>query len=50
MSQGGVDSTILPGGKGTNAYTKGMEALDGIGLNIPAGKTTIKVEVGHGAN
>ncbi|KAK3309825.1 uncharacterized protein B0T15DRAFT_406426 [Chaetomium strumarium] len=46
MSEGGVDSTILPGGKGTNAYTKGMEALDGIGLNIVPGKTTIKVSVG----
>ncbi|KAK4116103.1 hypothetical protein N656DRAFT_765123 [Canariomyces notabilis] len=46
MSQGGVDSTIYPGGKGDNAYTKGMEDLDGIGLNIPAGKTTVKVLVG----
>lgn len=46
MSHGGVDSTILPGGKGDNAYTKGMEALDGIGLNIPAGKTVIEVKVG----
>ncbi|KAL2255932.1 hypothetical protein VTK26DRAFT_2470 [Humicola hyalothermophila] len=46
MSEGGVDSTILPGGHGTNAYTKGMEALDGIGLNIPPGDTTITVYVG----
>ncbi|KAK4149928.1 hypothetical protein C8A00DRAFT_46572 [Chaetomidium leptoderma] len=46
MSHAGVDSTILPGGKGDNAYTKGMEALDGIGLNIPAGKTVIEVKVG----
>ncbi|KAK4129119.1 hypothetical protein N657DRAFT_652610 [Parathielavia appendiculata] len=46
MSEGGVDSTILPGGHGTNAYTKGMEALDGIGLNIVPGSTTIKVFVG----
>ncbi|KAL2021397.1 hypothetical protein VTK56DRAFT_7262 [Thermocarpiscus australiensis] len=46
MSHGGVDSTILPGGQGTNAYTKGMEGADGVGLNIPAGKTTIEVKVG----
>jgi hypothetical protein len=46
MSHAGVDSTILPGGAGTNAYTKGMEALDGIGLNIIAGKTVIEVKVG----
>jgi hypothetical protein len=46
MSEGGVDSTILPGGHGTNAYTKGMEALDGIGLNIVPGKTVIEVKVG----
>lgn len=46
MSEGGVDSTIFPGGKGVNAYTKGMEDLDGIGLNIVPGKTTIKVLVG----
>ncbi|KAL2271376.1 hypothetical protein VTJ83DRAFT_747 [Remersonia thermophila] len=46
MSEGGVDSTILPGGIGDNAYTRGMEELDGIGLNIIPGKTTIKVYVG----
>lgn len=46
MSHGGVDSTILPGGKGDNAYTIGMEALDGIGLNIVPGKTVIEVKVG----
>lgn len=46
MSHGGIDSTILPGGHGTNAYTKGMEALDGIGLNIVPGKTVIEVKVG----
>ncbi len=46
MSHAGVDSTILPGGQGTNAYTKGMEALDGIGLNIVAGTTVIEVKVG----
>ena len=47
MSHGGIDSTILAGGHGTNAYTKGMEALDGIGLNIMPGKTLIEVIVGY---
>ncbi|EAQ93028.1 hypothetical protein CHGG_01263 [Chaetomium globosum CBS 148.51] len=46
MSEGGVDSTILAGGIGDNAYTKGMEKLDGIGLNIVPGATVIKVYVG----
>lgn len=46
MSEGGVDSTILAGGIGDNAYTKGMEELDGIGLNIVPGKTVIEVKVG----
>lgn len=46
MSQGGVDSIIRPGGIGENAYTKGMEELDGIGLNINIGATVIKVSVG----
>ena len=46
MSHGGINSDILPGGKGTNAYTKGMEALDGIGLNIVPGNTVIEVKVG----
>lgn len=49
MSEGGVDSTIYPGGIGENAYTKGMEALDGIGLNIEPGKTVIEVKVGLSA-
>ncbi|KAK4451345.1 hypothetical protein QBC34DRAFT_400796 [Podospora aff. communis PSN243] len=39
-------STILEGGIGTNAYTIGMEALDGIGLNLPPGKVFLLVEVG----
>lgn len=46
MSEGGVHSTILPGGIGDNAYTKGMEELDGIGLNIMPGPTVIEVKVG----
>ncbi|GAB1310648.1 Allergen Asp f 4 [Madurella fahalii] len=46
MSEGGIDSIIRPGGIGENAYTKGMEALDGIGLNIVPGKTVIEVKVG----
>ncbi|KAL2124951.1 hypothetical protein VTJ04DRAFT_1316 [Mycothermus thermophilus] len=47
MSEGGVDSTIWPGGRADNAYIRGMEAEDGIGLNIAPGKTTIKVYVGY---
>ena len=40
-------SIIKPGGFGINAYTKGMEELDGIGLNIPAGKYTMAIDVGY---
>jgi hypothetical protein len=43
----GTCSTIHPGGRGENAYTKGMEALDGIGLNLPAGKVRLEVKVGY---
>lgn len=44
---GGVCSTIWEGGRSDNAYTTGMEALDGIGLNIPAGKVFLEVSVGY---
>jgi len=44
---GGVCSTIWENGKSDNAYTTGMEALDGIGLNIPAGKVFLEVSVGY---
>ncbi|KAL2161735.1 hypothetical protein VTH06DRAFT_8297 [Thermothelomyces fergusii] len=47
MAEGGVESIIYPGGAADNAYIKGMEALDGIGLNIPPGPTKIKVLVGY---
>jgi hypothetical protein len=47
MAQGGVDSIIHPGGIGENAYTKGMEKLDGIGLNIPPDATEIQVDCGY---
>jgi len=40
-------SIIRPGGFGTNAYTKGMEELDGIGLNIPAGGYSMDIAVGY---
>lgn len=43
----GTCSTIYPGGKGKNAFLAGMEALDGLGLNIPAGKARITVTVGY---
>lgn len=47
MSHNGVHSTIFPGGQADNAYIKGMEAEDGVGLNIPPGSTNIKVQVGY---
>lgn len=40
-------SIIKPGGVGINAYTKGMEELDGIGLNIPAGGYSMDIAVGY---
>lgn len=43
----GTCSTINPGGTGTNAFLGGMEALDGLGLNIPAGPATLDVTVGY---
>jgi hypothetical protein len=42
----GTCSTIYPGGNGVNAYTAGMEALDGIGLNLGPGKASLQVTVG----
>lgn len=48
-SSGQKCSTILEGGIGDNAYTKGMEALDGIGLNLPPGQVLLQVEVGYSA-
>ncbi|KAK3393310.1 hypothetical protein B0H63DRAFT_15416 [Podospora didyma] len=42
----GTCSTIYPGGRGVNAYTKGMEEVDGVGLNIPAGAVTLEIKVG----
>lgn len=47
VCEGGVCSTILEGGAGDNAYTKGMEELDGIGLNIVPGKVKMLVDVGY---
>ncbi|KAM7188444.1 hypothetical protein V8F20_010560 [Naviculisporaceae sp. PSN 640] len=46
ICEGGICSVIRPGGIGENAYTKGMEALDGIGLNIVPGPATMKMLVG----
>jgi hypothetical protein len=39
-------STINAGGTGTNAFLGGMEALDGLGLNLPAGDAHLKVTIG----
>jgi len=43
----GTCSTINPGGTGTNAYLGGMEAQDGVGLNIPPGKVSLTVAVDY---
>lgn len=40
-------STIYPGGTGKNAFLGGMEALDGLGLNLPAGEARLEVTVGY---
>ncbi|KAH7322909.1 hypothetical protein B0I35DRAFT_190169 [Stachybotrys elegans] len=40
-------STIFPGGEGINAFLKGMEALDGLGLNITPGKARVEVAIGY---
>lgn len=42
----GTCSTINPGGSGTNAFLGGMEALDGLGLNIPPGNVLLEVTIG----
>ncbi|EHK25051.1 uncharacterized protein TRIVIDRAFT_71735 [Trichoderma virens Gv29-8] len=46
-AQANTCSTIWPGGKGDNAFVGGTEALDGLGLNIPAGKTSVIVTVNY---
>lgn len=44
----GTCSTINTGGTGTNAYLAGMEAADGVGLNIASGtKVSLAVTVGQ---
>lgn len=40
-------STINPGGTGTNAYLGGMEAEDGVGLNIAPGKVRLEVTLAY---
>lgn len=39
-------SIVNNGGTGTNAFLGGMEALDGLGLNLVAGKVRLAVTVG----
>ncbi|KAH7115671.1 hypothetical protein EDB81DRAFT_627508, partial [Dactylonectria macrodidyma] len=41
----GICSTINADGTGENAYVKGTELLDGVGLNIPPGKVYLTVTV-----
>lgn len=43
----GTCSTICPGGTGINAYVGGMEAEDGVGLNISPGEVRLEVMVDH---
>ncbi|KAH6985318.1 hypothetical protein EDB80DRAFT_591132 [Ilyonectria destructans] len=43
----GICSTINADGTGENAYVKGMEAEDGVGLNLPPGKVRLAVTVGE---
>ncbi|KAK7398197.1 hypothetical protein QQX98_012436 [Neonectria punicea] len=43
----GTCSTIETGGTGENAYLGGMEAEDGVGLNLPAGKVRLTLTVGN---
>lgn len=43
----GTCSTIYPGGTGENAFLGGMEALDGLGLNLPAGDVHLEVAVAY---
>ncbi|KAH6989330.1 hypothetical protein BKA56DRAFT_252704 [Ilyonectria sp. MPI-CAGE-AT-0026] len=43
----GTCSTIYSGGKGENAYLGGMEAEDGVGLNLAAGKVRLTLTVGE---
>ncbi|KAL6871249.1 hypothetical protein J3F83DRAFT_734752 [Trichoderma novae-zelandiae] len=43
----GTCSTIFPGGKGDNAFTAGTEYLDGLGLNLAPGKTSLLVTIDY---
>lgn len=42
-----ICSTIYPGGKGKNAFVGGTEYEDGLGLNLPPGKTSLLVTVNY---
>ena len=42
----GICSEIYSNGKGKNAYTAGMEGVDGVGLNLTPGKVRLAVTVG----
>lgn len=43
-------SKIWPGGKGSNAFTAGMEAEDGWGLNCVAGPLELEIDIGWNGN
>lgn len=46
VCSGGKCSTIFAGGKGENAYVGGMEAVDGVGLNLSPGSVRLEVTIG----
>ncbi|KAH7119186.1 allergen Asp F4-like protein [Dactylonectria macrodidyma] len=43
----GVCSSINTNGTGENAYVKGTDGLDGVGLNLPPGRVHLTVAVGE---
>lgn len=45
----GTCSTIFEGGAGKNAFVAGTAAMDGLGLNLPAGPVAIEVTVNYSA-
>lgn len=47
LCHGSTCSVVNPGGTGHNAFLGGMEALDGLGLNIPAGNAHLVAHVNY---
>ncbi|KAL7939975.1 hypothetical protein V8C42DRAFT_338968 [Trichoderma barbatum] len=40
-------STVYPGGSGQNAYLKGMEEDDGVGIVVPSGSVRLTATFGY---